>query len=1448
MNKSLPKLLEISITHYIKHCIAFFILTLFGIQLHAQAPIIASISPASGPAGTIVTISGKNFNANAALNAVFFGAAKATLKSATNSAITAIVPAGATFQPVAVTTNNLTGYSARPFIVTYDNGGNVFTTHNAFAPKLNLPVDDNNYTGSVTTADINADGKPDLVVTTTGLGGGVRIYKNNGSSTKPFGPNADCFISNDIDPIKVIAADLDGDGLPDLSVANYRSPTFTTYLNTSSGGQISFAKGITFGKEPISAFGLQAGDFDLDGKLDIAVIDQVGDVVSVYKNTSKPGALSFDPKIDFVTGAAPFDVEIVDMDGDGRADIVTGNHEGATISVLRNTTSGSSISFDTKKDFLAGNSPYNIAVGDMNNDGKPDVGVVNHPFFGEMKTGCGLRNTSTPGNISFDTKVDFYTELYSDDLVMNDMDGDGRPDLAFLDHDSGTAKLLSNKSTGTALVFSGPISFDAGQYPLGIAVGDVNGDGKPDIVESNTYYVSLLINQSGLLTPGITSFTPQITGEGKTVTITGVNLTGTSAVYFGGVPATSFNVESATKVTAVVGTGRSGDITLTTPYGTVALNAFNFLPKPVIQSLSTSSSGGTYTVVINGSDFTGTTDVSIGGTPVTSFKINSRSMVTAVTSKAPTGNVVLTTPGGTATFAYIVPPTVTAFTPNTAPTGGVVNITGTNFTGATAVTFGTYKAQSFTVNSATSITATVNAAGSGNVAVTTSGGTGSLAGFTFISAPVVSYFTPNSAGAGATITITGNNFSGATAVSFGGVPAKSFLVNSATTITAVIGPSASGDVVVTTPGGTAKQTGFTFIAPPVITSADATGYAGSTVVINGSNLKSVTSVSFGGIRAKSFSILSDTKITAVPGSTGASGDITLTNDGNTVSFPGFTYLYPPTLTSISPTSGTVGTPITITGTNLTGTTDVRFMSSPATSFTVNSPTSITAVVGAGSSGTVYITTPAGTANINGFTFIQSQPAPTLASFVPAQGFIGSRVYLTGTNLTNVTSVTIGGVPAASFSSESATALFAYVGRGAVGGDIVVTTPIGSATIKGFVVVPPTAITGFSPKVAVAGTIVTITGHGFLNTTRLGFGSVPAKAFVVQGDDRITATVGDGAEGDIYLESPAGAGSITGFLFTPKPKVTAGGQTTFVSGGSVTLYATIGTDYAYQWMKNGKNISGATQQTFKATESGNYSVTLTHAGISLTSDEITVTVIYTLPASNFKVSATSATCKGENNGIIGITAIQSLFYQAVLTGNGLNKQYTFTNNLTIDNLTAGTYNVCITVDGQADYKQCYDLVITQPQDLSVFSSVNKATQTVNLSLNGSDNYAVELNGTVYHTTDNSISLPLRKGNNKLVVATDKLCQGIIEKTIALSDNALPYPNPFQDILNVNLGDTVVSNCTIRVFNIADGRLLYQQKFHNQTGVVQLSLAGLKNGTYSLNMQADNVESVFKIIKK
>jgi len=315
-------------------------------------------------------------------------------------------------------------------------------------------------------------------------------------------------------------------------------------------------------------------------------------------------------------------------------------------------------------------------------------------------------------------------------------------------------------------------------------------------------------------------------------------------------------------------------------------------------------------------------------------------------------------------------PTISSFAPTSGVAGTSVVITGTNLTGATAVTFNSKSAATFTVDSATQITATVaSGTTTGKIIVGTPSGTASSASnFTIQNQPTISSFNPTSGAVGTAVTITGTNFTGATAVKFNSTAASSFTVNSDTQITATVASgSTTGKITVTAPNGTATSaTNFTVIVPaPTITSFNpTTGAAGTSVVITGTNFTGATAVKFNGTAATTFTVNSATQITATVASGSTTGPIAVTTAGGTAtSATNFTVIIPaPTITSFNPTSGPVGTGVVITGTNFTGATAVAFNGKAASVFTVNTATQITATVASGSTtGKITVTTAGGTA-------------------------------------------------------------------------------------------------------------------------------------------------------------------------------------------------------------------------------------------------------------------------------------------------------------------------------------------------------------------------------------------------------------------------------------------------------------------------------------------------------
>jgi hypothetical protein len=231
---------------------------------------------------------------------------------------------------------------------------------------------------------------------------------------------------------------------------------------------------------------------------------------------------------------------------------------------------------------------------------------------------------------------------------------------------------------------------------------------------------------------------------------------------------------------------------------------------------------------------------------------------------------------------------------------------------------------------------------------------------------------------------------------------------------------------------------------------------------------------------------------------GAGQGLLVVGAGNTVS--AYVHVPAPAVSSFTPSSGPVGTTVTINGTNLSGATAVSVNGTAVASFTVDSDTQITAVVAAGTTtGPIGVTTPSGAAtSSNSFTVI---PAPVVSSFTPAGGPVGTTVTIAGSHLSGATAVSFNGTAASSFTVNGDTQITAVVAAGTTSGPIGVTTPGGTATSSGrFAVVVPDFGISASPGTQSVGlgkstsyTVTVTPSGGFNGTVALSATGLPAGA-------------------------------------------------------------------------------------------------------------------------------------------------------------------------------------------------------------------------------------------------------------------------------------------------------------------------------------------------------------------
>lgn len=526
-----------------------------------------------------------------------------------------------------------------------------------------------------------------------------------------------------------------------------------------------------------------------------------------------------------------------------------------------------------------------------------------------------------------------------------------------------------------------------------------------------------------------------------------------------------------------------------------------------------------------------------------------------------------------------VGPTITSFSPPGGLAGTLVTVLGSNFTAATAVSFNGTAAASFTVASATQLTATV-AVGTttGPLTVTAATGTGTSAtSFVVGPPPVVTGFTPTTGPVGAVVVITGTDLNGATRVTFNGINAPTFTVNSATQITATVPVNATtGPIAVTTAVNTGTSTAiFTVIPAPVITSfSPAGGPAGTIVVLTGDNFTGTTQVTFNGTVAPVFVVNSATQLTVTVPLGATTGLITVTATGG----PGSSttsFLIPPA-NDLCANAQPLACGLTLSGTTVgatatddpTGSCTVRVDAGGVFYSIAGTGASITvSTCGAGTNydsklfvysgtcgayvcvggnddaggscgeasavtfnsvvGTSYLIFVSGYLTETG-NFVLSAtcatppPAPVITSLAPDSGPVTSSVVITGTNFTGATRVTFNGL-VASFTVVDAATVSTIVPNGATTGNVVVTTAGGPSNGVLFTVTNPVpVISRIVAASAAVGETVTISGSGFGGASSLTFNGIVATNYTVTSATSITAVVPSGATtGNVVVTTPGG---------------------------------------------------------------------------------------------------------------------------------------------------------------------------------------------------------------------------------------------------------------------------------------------------------------------------------------
>jgi gliding motility-associated-like protein len=479
---------------------------------------INTVSPLKGIAGNTVTITGSNFSTNPSENLVRFGSLSATVQSATSTELVVSVPNGVTTGMVSVTRDELTSTYHLPFVSVFSTGVNFATSH--FSTPVSFTLTNANY--DVEAADLNGDNKTDVVAE----GQTVRAYvfKNVHISG---GIHSGSLVPDDTtsaSALDVKPVDLDEDGLMELVGAA------SIFRNSSTSGEVQFNPATIF--SPGNNVGF--GDFNKDGKTDIVGVN--GSVLRVTETRTTPQAFTTTTPVqtfenfDLTKPAGNGGAAAGDFDNDGWIDIAATNPTLDNVSLWRNTGSYriSTTQFTATTPVGVGDNPGRLYTSDVDVDGKIDI-VLYYSTTTTSQFVTILHNQSTVGNFSF-SRIDLPLGAVGTTVAVNDLDGDGKPEILVTSEAANRFSIFKNNTTPgniTASSFASPFHTSV-TTPRGITTGDLNFDGKPEIILTRApnlllVYENLIPN--AVMTLSSPSDLNACTGSNATLSLTATGTT-----------------------------------------------------------------------------------------------------------------------------------------------------------------------------------------------------------------------------------------------------------------------------------------------------------------------------------------------------------------------------------------------------------------------------------------------------------------------------------------------------------------------------------------------------------------------------------------------------------------------------------------------------------------------------------------------------------------------------------------------------------------------------------------------------------------------------------------------------------------------------------------------------------------------------------------------------------
>jgi hypothetical protein len=585
------------------------------------SPVITSISPNSGFAGTTVTITGSNFNTIASDNIVSFAGVKAEVVSATSTSIQVKVPtsAKADFITLVDTETGRSTRSHQKFIPMFEGGGRIIRA--SFKPKLDLYLDPSGNDVYPNMFDVDGDGWLDLIATERGINK-LSILRNLGNGGEITAASFDTKVQLPLGALQNFFGDFDGDGKIDLGVVG--GALIYLYRNNSTPGSISFEDAVNITGVGNTG-GVHCADIDGDGRPEIIVTHSNGSVNGdffIAQNISTPGTVSFAPTLSYFGGSimdAAGQINTGDLDGDGKPEITVTHSFAGMFSVIRNNSTPGTISLETPIRFETASSKT-VIIADLDNDGKNDLVWSSDPGGADIKIRRNNYSGGTFDLTAFENIVSVPSPLtyIPGSLDVGDINGDGKLDL--IQGGSSDIAIYENISspgslTAASFIHGVPYGGRGASYASGPAIGDLNGDNLPEIVMGTTNNAPTLFiyENQNLHVPAIALHTvsPLSGPVGSTVTITGNNfaLPATdNVVFFGAVQATVTG-GTDTELTVEVPAGATYDrVSVTHEY----LTSRYHLPFSVTFSPGTTFDASSFLAPVNFTLTSADYDVEVG--------------------------------------------------------------------------------------------------------------------------------------------------------------------------------------------------------------------------------------------------------------------------------------------------------------------------------------------------------------------------------------------------------------------------------------------------------------------------------------------------------------------------------------------------------------------------------------------------------------------------------------------------------------------------------------------------------------------------------------------------------------------------------------------------------------------------------------------------------------------